>query len=210
MTPCLILIAGPSSSGKSTLAEALAAHLGQASVSILSLDNYYRDLSHLSHAARERHNFDEPNAWEHERIILEMQALNRGQSIQYPQYDFSKHLRKPTDKTLLSNHYIIAEGLFALCFEALNAIAQIRIFIDLDDACALERRVHRDVNQRGRSRASVLQQFNETVRPSNQKYVQPSARAAQFHSDGRQPVTVQIDRLIRHFPQLGETATSYP
>ncbi|MGZ0655060.1 uridine kinase [Coraliomargarita sp. W4R53] len=191
----LILVAGPSSSGKSTLAQALCQMLGPQQTRLLSLDHYYHDLRHLSPEARALRNFDEPNAWESARMITEMQDLVMGQSIDMPQYDFSTHLRVDKTQTIVPCPYIIAEGLFALCYPKLNAIAALKIFVDLSDDIALERRIERDIRERGRTPECVTRQFDETVRPANVTHIRPSASNADLVLDGSRPIEAHLQVL---------------
>jgi uridine kinase len=191
----LILVAGPSSSGKSTLAHALCDQIGLDCTQFLSLDHYYRDLRHLSPEARALRNFDEPEAWESSRLITDMQQLIDGHSIDMPQYDFNTHLRIDAIQAVEPTPYIVAEGLFALCYPALNAIATLKIFIDLDDTLALKRRLDRDILERGRSPECITRQFNETVRPSNQAHIRPSAQNAHLVLNGNQAIESNLNKI---------------
>ena len=194
----LILVAGPSSSGKSTLAKALYRQFGAHHARLLSLDNYYRDLRHLSPEERALRNFDEPNAWESARLITEMQQLTKGQCIHMPQYDFNTHLRVDQTQMVEPAAFIIAEGLFALSYPALNRLAFLRIFVDLHDEIALQRRLERDIRERGRSPECITRQFNETVRPANQTHIRPSASNAHIALDGNQMVKNNL-QLIENY-----------
>jgi uridine kinase len=194
----LILLAGPSSSGKSTLAQALYQQLGADCTRLLTLDHYYRDLRHLSPAERALRDFDDPKAWESERLLKEMQQLTEGHSIHMPQYDFNTHLRIDQTQVIEPAPYMIAEGLFALCYTELNAIAALRIFVDVDDRIALERRLERDTSERGRSPECITRQFNETVRPANKKHIRPSSRHAHVVLNGSQPIQSQLRIIKKH------------
>jgi uridine kinase len=176
----LILIAGPSCSGKSTLASSLTQQLSHHRAVQLSLDNYYRDLSHLPAIERAQQNFDHPEAWEHERILNDLAQLKARASINMPIYDFHSHSRSPDTHHITGANYIIAEGIFALCYQALNSLADYRIFVDLDDATALQRRIERDHLARGRSKASITQQFNTHVVPATHSHIKPSERLDAF------------------------------
>lgn len=197
-----MLIAGPSGSGKSTIAQTLVASMPPHQAQVLTLDHYYRDLSHLSAGERAQHNFDHPEAWEQNRLMSEMKQLVQGQPIERPDYCFETHLRLNRSVRVEPSPYIIAEGLFALCIEPLNAIAQIRIFIHIADDLALQRRLVRDTIERGRSSASIIEQFERTVRPANKKYIQPSAHAAQCHLEGKSSTADQISAIYTQFPQI--------
>jgi len=192
----LILVAGPSSSGKSTLAHALCEAFGADCALLLSLDNYYRDLRHLSPQERALRDFDQPAAWESERLIEEMQQLIEGKTIDMPQYDFNTHLRVDQTQHISPYPYIIAEGLFALCYAELNALASLEVFVDIDDEAALQRRLDRDIRKRGRSPECVTRQFNETVRPANEQHIRPSAQNADIALDGSSQITTNLKIIL--------------
>ncbi|MGB0744644.1 MAG: uridine kinase [Opitutales bacterium] len=196
-TPSIILIAGPSGSGKSTLAKGLGHHLQNTdlSTSVISLDNYYRDLTHLNKKQRSQHNFDEPDAWEHERIIDDVEKMQRGLKVSIPIYDFNSHLRADRSKDIAPCATYIFEGLFALCFPALNRLADLKIYVDLEESIALSRRILRDSTERGRSPESVIKQYEQTVRPANQNFICPSAKEADLKVSGKITLKEQLAAL---------------
>lgn len=200
----LILIAGPSGSGKSTFAQGLSHFLTEKGKTnaVISLDNYYRDLSHLSETERASSNFDQPNAWELERIIQDAQAIKTGQAVDIPHYDFATHSRTSETTRIKPKDFVLFEGLFALCVPELNEIADIRIFVELDDDIALKRRIKRDTQERGRSRESVITQYQSTVLPANQTYIRPSAANAHIKIAGIDPLELQLSR-IKHLLEKG-------
>ena len=198
--PYIILIAGPSTSGKSTLAKNLAKHIlaaGQSEV-VVALDNYYRDLSHLSPEQREKHNFDCPDAWEHERVLRDVQMLKEGQPIEMPIYDFHTHLRSPQTYRLEPADYMIFEGLFALCYEELCKLVDLKIYITVDDSTAIERRILRDMAERGRTRDSIIEQFCSTVQPANEEYIRPSKATADIIIPGNDSQEMKLNAVLEH------------
>lgn len=200
MKPCLILIAGPSGCGKSTLAQALSQALGSDRSQLLALDHYYRDLQQLTAAQRAQHNFDEPKAWQWERLQQDLRQLCLGQAIDRPEYDFQTHLRKKNAVRVDPSAYIIAEGLFALCDPSVNALAQLRIFVDIEDEPALQRRLQRDTRERGRSHSSVVEQYERCVRPANRLYIHPSRSAANCLLQGSTPTAEQLANILAQLP----------
>jgi uridine kinase len=196
--PQLILVAGPSGSGKSTFAKGLAQQLkaSKKSSCVIALDNYYRDLRQMTKKERSGVNFDEPGAWEHARILRDAVQLKKGEPVNIPVYDFSTHLRMDQTICIEPTDTIIMEGLFALCYAELNELADLKIYVALDDATALERRILRDTKQRGRSRESVIRQYEETVRPANTLYIQPSAQEANIQVSGTDSLKEQIKAIF--------------
>ncbi len=197
-TSKIILVAGPSASGKSTFANGLAERLKAQgnTCAVIALDNYYRDLSHMTPEARTQHDFDQPEAWEKERILSDTKALKTGKCIQIPIYDFNTHLRTQRSVTVEPNDFIILEGLFTLCYPELNSLADLKIFIDLSNEIALDRRIQRDTRERGRSRDSVIEQYIATVQPANHKYITPSASHADIRISGVKLLSEQIELVM--------------
>ncbi|WPJ96814.1 uridine kinase [Coraliomargarita algicola] len=191
-TPKLILVAGISGSGKSSFVQSLAEYIGSEQSIVLSLDNYYCDLSHLSDAERNQRDFDQPDAWEKARLLRDISDLKQGKEIAMPIYNFDTHLRMPTCQRVQAANYIIAEGIFALCYEKLNELANIKIFVEIDENIALQRRIRRDTRERGRSQESVIEQFTTTVQPGNRRYILPSSNQADLIIPGHFSATEQL------------------
>ena len=187
MRPVLIGLAGPSCSGKSSLARGLQRALNGAA-RILPLDAYYRDLSHLSRADRDRFNFDAPDALDHELLHLHLRTLAAGRAIDRPIYRFEDHLRAPETARLEPGEWLIVEGLFALYWERLCRLMSRRVFTTVDDSVCLARRVQRDSQERGRTVSSVEVQYEEFVRPMFERFVRPTLVRAELILDGTQPV----------------------
>ena len=173
----VIGIAGGTGSGKTTLMNNLIQRFG-AFVTVLSHDNYYRRLDHLSLEERARINYDEPAALETELMVEHLRQLRAGQAIDCPVYDFALHNRSDQTLRIQPRKVIIVEGILIFAEEALRELMDIRIFVDTDADVRLCRRIKRDVNKRGRSLESVLLQYQTTVKPMHEKYVEPSKKYA--------------------------------
>lgn len=204
LRPVVVGIAGCSGSGKTTLAAELAHALGGIH---FHLDNYYRDLAHLPHEERMRQNFDDPELIEVPLLAAQVAALARGETIERPLYDFSTHTRVP-GRTLqvMPGPFLIVEGLFALHYPALLPLYNLRVHIDTPDDLCFERRVRRDVEQRGRTPESVKQQYEATVRPASVRFVRPSAVNADLVIDGSGALDWKVERVIAELRSRGLTA----
>lgn len=197
-SPKIIAVAGPSCSGKSFVAKALVAELGESRCQSIALDHYYRDLRGLSPAERERRDFDCPDALESELLVKYVAQLRQGDPVVIPQYDFSIHLRSDATSTVLPAPFIILEGLFALGYPALLPMIDVGVFIDIDDDTALARRIRRDVQERGRTMESVVAQFRTTVQPAVERYIRPSAAAATLRFDGTVDLKSTVAAIMAH------------
>jgi uridine kinase len=138
MSATLIGIAGPSGSGKSELAHRLSTAIA---APIISLDNYYRSLDHLSFEDRAASNFDEPAALEDELLLVQLSDLANGRPIQVPVYDFSRHTRIPGEQFVSATGYVIIEGLFTLYWNDLRRILRLSVYVDLEDEICFDRRL---------------------------------------------------------------------
>ena len=198
VTSYLIGIAGPSGAGKSYLALHLAGQLG---APVLSLDHYYRDLSHLPLAARDHCNFDEPDALEHQLLIAHVAALRAGLTIPVPTYDFSSHTRTAETRVFPPAEFVILEGLFTLHWPEVHQLLGTRVYIEISDDLCLQRRQERDVRERGRTPESVVEQFRATVAPMAERYVRPTRLHADVVVSSNLPVERGAALVLDHIRQ---------
>ena len=154
-SPRIVGIAGPSACGKTTFARALQQALGAAHCIIISHDDYYRDLSHLSLGERAEQNFDDPSALETELLAEHLARLRGGQAITKPLYDFSRHNRWERWVEVAPAPVVVVEGILVLAEAAIRASLDIPVYIDTPPDICLARRVLRDVQERGRDRYPV-------------------------------------------------------
>ena len=199
--PLVMAVAGCSGSGKTTLAAELARNLGGIH---FHFDNYYRDLSHLPPSERARQNFDDPALIESPLLIEHMTAMARGETIQSPCYDFATHTRRSGCKETVSpGAILLVDGIFALYYPELLPLYHLRVYVDTADELCFERRLRRDVEQRGRTPESVRQQYETTVRPSSLAYVRPSAAHADLIVDGTGSLDWKVERVLAEMRTRG-------
>lgn len=187
MKPFLIGIAGPSGAGKSELARLMARRLPEPAA-LISLDSYYRPLTHLSFEERSRCNFDHPDALDWPLIHEHIHLLRKGCVIEEPIYLFDRHSRAAATRRVTPTPFVILEGLFALHDPDIREFLDARIFVTAPDEVCLARRLARDTIERGRTRESVLQQYAETVRPMAELFVLPSRHYADLLVSGIEPL----------------------
>ena len=173
----VIGIAGGSGSGKTTLLKNIVETFGP-SITVISRDNYYKRHDEMTYEERSRLNYDEPAALETDLRVRQLEALRRGETIQCPVYDFTVHNRSNETLTIQPEKVIIVEGILIFTDKQLRDLMDIKIFVDTDADIRICRRIKRDVNKRGRSLESVILQYQQTVKPMHEKYVEPSKKYA--------------------------------
>ena len=197
----VIGIAGGTGSGKTTLMKRLVERFGDV-VSVVSHDNYYRCMDHLTMEERSKVNYDEPQSLETELMVRHLEQLRNGQAVDCPVYDFSVHNRSSQTVRIEPTRVVIVEGILIFENEQLRNLMDIRIFVDTDADVRLCRRIKRDVNKRGRTLESVLTQYQQTVKPMHEKYVEPSKKFAHLvvPEGGKNYVALDmiVDRIQRH------------
>jgi len=204
--PIVLGIAGCSGSGKTTLALALARALNAPRLPAIHfpIDHYYRDLSHIPAEERRNQNFDDPAMIEVPLLAAHVSALARGLAIERPLYDFSKHTRIPgRSEAIGPASLVIVEGLFALHYAELQPLYHLCIFVEAPDALCFERRLRRDMTERGRSEESVCRQWAATVQPAADRIVKPSAICADLTLDGAAPIEENVECILTELRMRG-------
>ena len=199
--PTVLAIAGSSGSGKTTLADQLARTLDGLR---FHLDDYYLDLGHLPLEERKRKNFDDPDMIEVPLLAAHIAALARGETIERPCYDFGTYTRM-TGRTqkVAAGPFLIIEGLFALHYQELVPFYNLRVYIDTPDELCFERRLKRDMEERGRTAEVVRYQYELTVRPASEAYVRPSAAHADLIVDGTGALDWKVERVMTEMRTRG-------
>ena len=204
MSTILIVIAGGTGSGKTTLTRHLKEHFG-AEVTVISHDNYYKRQDGKTYEERAKVNYDHPSAFDTDLLIEHLRQLKAGHSIQCPVYSYSDHNRTDRTVEIFPTKVIIVEGILIFENEALRNLMDIRIFVDTDADVRLCRRIKRDVNKRGRTLESVLTQYLQTVKPMHEKYVEPSKKYADIvvPEGGKNLVALDMimGRIQRHLEE---------
>ena len=197
----VIGIAGGSGSGKTTLMKRLIEKFG-ADVAVLSHDNYYKRHDELSFEERCALNYDEPDALDTSLMVYQLDQLRHGVAIDCPVYDFAQHNRSNDTIHIKPERVIIVEGIMIFVEPELRNLMDIKIFVDTDADIRLCRRIKRDVTKRGRSLESVLNQYQQTVKPMHEKYVEPSKKYADLvvPEGGKNVVALDMieGRIRRH------------
>lgn len=173
----VIGIAGGTGSGKSTLADRLKEAFEGEMVS-LSHDYYYKSNDHLTYEERTKLNYDHPDAFDTELLIEHLKQLKEGKAIEHPVYSFVEHTRMKEQVKVESARVILVDGILIFENRELCDLMDIKVFVDTDADVRIIRRLLRDVQDRGRSMDSVINQYLNTVKPMHEEFVEPSKKRA--------------------------------
>ena len=201
--PVIIGVAGGSASGKTTVSQAILDRVGRDRIAYIQHDSYYKDLSHLPLEERRVMNFDHPDSLENELLIEHLHELRAGRSVQVPTYEFSTYVRLSETRTVEPEPVILMEGILVFADRELRDMMDVKIYVDAAADIRFIRRLERDINERGRSVHSVIDQYLSTVRPMHLEFVEPSKRYADviipqggFNVVALDMVVAQVERLL--------------
>jgi len=189
-------VTGGSGSGKSMLTAAVRDRLGREECAVLGQDSYYRDLSHLSPAARADTNFDAPAAVELTLLGDHLRALASGRPVRPPVYDMTNHTRRGEGAPVGPAERVIVEGLLLTAEPAVAKAIDVLVFVDLEDAARLARRIARDVSERGRTEAEVRRRWRAHALPMHRAWVAPARDRADLVVWGDAPVLESVERIM--------------
>ena len=168
--PLFIGITGGSGSGKTTIVKKIFAEVPQKSITIIEHDSYYKDQSELTFEERCKNNYDHPFAFDTDLLVQHIKDLKEGKAINKPIYDYEIHNRKKECVMVEPKEIIIVEGLLVFYEKKIRDLLDIKIFVDTDSDIRLMRRIIRDMNERGRTLESILNQYVDTVRPAHEQF----------------------------------------
>ncbi|MGB9694498.1 MAG: uridine kinase [Caldisericaceae bacterium] len=178
MKPTFIGIAGGTGSGKTTVAQIIRKNFKDTETAIISMDSYYKDFQNLTLDERKKLNYDHPSIFDFELLCSHLAELRKGNSIKVPIYSFEKYERTGQFEVVHPRPIIIVEGILLFYYDELRSFFSIKIFVDADADVRIIRRIKRDVQKRGRSLDSVIDQYLNTVRPMHIQFVEPTKQFA--------------------------------
>jgi len=176
--PHVIGVAGGSGSGKTHFALELQKSLGEENCLILYQDNYYIDQSAKFDGDGGSVNFDHPSSLDFSLLAQGLRILRTGQSIHIPIYDFKTHTRKKETLVTPPKKVVLVDGILILHSDEVRAELDEAVFFDTPEELRFQRRLRRDVHERGRTPEGVKKQFELQVRPMHNQFVEPSKNHA--------------------------------
>jgi len=198
-TGLLVGIAGGSGAGKTTLVNLISEKLkalASIEATIVNHDSYYKEYSHLSKTEKDKLNFDHPNSLDNHLFVEHLALLKQGQSVLAPVYDFATHSRLTNTIIIKPSSVILVDGILLLVEPKIREILDIKIFLDTPADIRILRRLHRDINERGRTVESVINQYLATVRPMHEQFVEPSKQYADLILFGENWSESQLETVI--------------
>ena len=194
--PILIGITGGTGSGKSTIAKEIFEAFGGDQIAMVEQDAYYKDQSHLTMEERVKTNYDHPKAFDNTLLVEHLEKLINGESIEKPIYDFTVHNRAKETIKVEPKPIIILEGILVLEDKRLRDLFDIKVYVDTDADVRIIRRMLRDIEERGRTMDSVVEQYLSVVRPMHFEFTEPSKRFADIIIPEGGHNKVAVDLLV--------------
>jgi uridine kinase len=198
----VIGIAGGTGSGKTTVASVILERVGAEHIALLPHDAYYRNLTELPPAQREAVNFDHPDSLETELLIEHLEQLRSWRPVDIPIYDFTQHRRTEQTRHLEPHPVILVEGILVFAEPRLRRAFDVKIYVDTPADIRFIRRLQRDIDERGRSMESVILQYQRTVRPMHEEFVETSKRFADVIIPEGGLNTVAMDMVVARVSSL--------
>ncbi|GED81143.1 uridine kinase [Latilactobacillus curvatus] len=193
--PIIIGVTGGSGSGKTTVSQAIAQKFANHSVMLLPQDAYYKRQD-VPFEQRQQTNYDHPDAFDNDLLIEQALMLKNHQAIEQPVYDYKIHNRTEEIQRVEPQDVIILEGILVLADARLRDLMDIKVYVDTDDDIRLLRRMHRDMESRGRTFDDVVGQYLKTVKPMFHEFIEPTKRYADLIVPEGGNNRVAIDLLV--------------
>ncbi|NSW52168.1 MAG: uridine kinase [Anaerolineae bacterium] len=200
--PLVIGIAGGTGSGKTTIARQILQRIGTNRIASLSHDAYYRDRPDLTLEERARLNYDHPDSLETELLVEHIKCLKQNTPVDMPVYDFTTHRRKFETIRVEPQTVVLVDGILIFENKKLRNLFDVKIYVDTDADIRFIRRLQRDIEERGRTQESVVNQYLETVRPMHLKFVEPSKRYADVIIPEGGFNRVALDMVTAHIAEM--------
>ncbi len=198
----IIGFSGGTASGKTTMVSKLFNHYGKNESVIIGQDSYYKDQNILSYEQRSKINYDHPDAIDFKLLYDNLISLINGKIINKPNYNHKSHTRDVNFESINPKKLIFVEGTLVLHFKKITDLMLLKIFIHTSEKIRFSRRIERDINERGRSSSSVYKQYEDTVYPMHQKFVEPCSFTADMNISGEKNIKDSIKQIIHSIDRV--------
>lgn len=195
---------GGTGSGKTTIVSKIVSEFPTNEIQVISQDSYYKDTSHLTFDERCALNFDHPDAIDFPLLYQHVNSLKNGENIEQPVYSFETHNRTKETVTVVSKKILIIEGILILNYPKLRSLFDLKIFIDADSDMRMERRVSRDISERGRTPEEVLNRYLNTLKPMHKQFIEPMKVHADITLENHQNTPLNLSELIDKIKTLSK------
>lgn len=195
---------GGTGSGKTTIVSKIVSEFPTNEIQVISQDSYYKDTSHLTFDERCALNFDHPDAIDFPLLYQHVNSLKNGENIEQPVYSFETHNRTKETVTVVPKKILIIEGILILNYPKLRSLFDLKIFIDADSDMRMERRVSRDISERGRTPEEVLNRYLNTLKPMHKQFIEPMKVHADITLENHQNTPLNLSELIDKIKTLSK------
>lgn len=173
MKPFVIGITGGTGSGKTLFLNSLLESFGTEEVTCISQDDYYLPREHQLIDKNGEFNFDRPESIDFEHFASDLKELSEGRLVQKQEYTFNNPEIEPKTIVRKPAPVILVEGIFIFHYAKVNALIDLKVFIEATEHVKLKRRLKRDREERGYDADDVLYKYENHIMPSYQKYIAP-------------------------------------
>ena len=198
----VIGVAGGTGSGKSTLVKRLQEAFKEEEVVTLCHDYYYKAHPELTYEERTKLNYDHPQSFDTDMLVEHIRTLKNNVPIEHPVYSFVDHNRTAETVLVKPSKVIIVDGILIFENKELRDLMDIKIFVDTDDDVRIIRRIKRDMEERGRSLDSVIEQYLGVVKPMYHQFIEPTKRYADVIIPEGVTNTVAIDLITTKIEKI--------
>ena len=174
----IIGITGGTCSGKSYLSKSLQDFYGKDNLSIIKLDSYYHDLSHLKFSEREKNNFDHPQSFDYDLLYNHINNILIHKEVEIPIYDYKTHTRTKKTNLIKKTNIIIIEGILVFYNKKIRDLINLKFFLDKPCDLRKELRLKRDIKSRDRTEKSINAQYNNSVQPMYKEFIEKTKKYA--------------------------------
>jgi len=195
---------GGTGSGKTTIVSQIVSEFPTSEIQVISQDSYYKDTSHLNFDERCALNFDHPDAIDFPLLYQHVNSLKNGENIEQPVYSFETHNRTKETVTVVPKKILIIEGILILNYPKLRSLFDLKIFIDADSDMRMERRVSRDISERGRTTEEVLNRYLNNLKPMHKQFIEPMKVHADITLENHQNTPLNLSELIDKIKTLSK------